>query len=245
MTLVNKKTDAFAVAFLTLAPFISPSLYAEVEADKPDVYTIINGPQHGKRNLFSIRVTQLSLNNPDQEFSKVVGSGCVWFICGDITDPVPVKFDDSPASVVSLEYDRLNRKGWYSYGFELFRMERSYTAETLVETRGKWEVTNLLVNSKFYMNPDGEFQPYVGGAIGTAQSKLSGAISGISNGFIWKTELGINYRLKNVSFRAGYQRSEIGLTTSGARGNDGQEREIHTESFLNFDGYFLGLGVQF
>lgn len=245
MKVAKVKTGAVATIFLALTLVISSPLHAEVGDGKTDIYDLIDGPSHDKRDLISIRVANLSLNNPDQEFSKVVGYGCVWVICGDITDPVPVRFDDSPASVVSLEYEHLNRSGWYSLGLELFQMERSYTAAALVETRGKWEMTNLLVNAKLYMNSDGEFQPYLGAGFGAAQSKLSGAISGNADGFVWKTELGLNYRLENISFRAGYQRSEIGLMTSGARGNDGQDREIHVNSFVNFDGYFVGLGIQF
>lgn len=169
----------------------------------------------------------------------------LWIICGDYTNPVPVKFDSSPATVVSVGYDHFNRTRWYSLGAELFQMERSYTAESLVGIRGQWEVTNLLFTSKFYMNRNGAFQPYVGVGIGTAQSKLSGAISGSSRGTIWKTMLGINYRRENIAFRAGYQYNEIGLTTTSASGNDGLEREIHAESFLDFDGYFVSLGIQF
>ncbi len=227
-------------AILSLCPVAQAS-----DGSGQNIFTLIDGPFANKRDAFTLRMSNVALSNPTQEYDKVVGQSCIFSLCGDVVEAVPVKFDDSSATVISIDYEHFNRAGWYSYGFELYRMETDYTASALSETRGKLETTSFLINTRFYLDLGEKIMPYAGVGLGYVGSKMSGAISAKSDGFVWKTMLGVHYQIDDFYLRAGYQRSDIGLDDQGASGNDGVDREIHVSSFLSYDGYFVAGGIRF
>ncbi|MBI5891334.1 MAG: hypothetical protein HZB47_11765 [Nitrosomonadales bacterium] len=195
------------------------------------------------KNTVTINSGSYHLSSRNQDFYLVGPQSCsLFFGCGNTAIPISNDFETASRDVYGFEYGRKIKHG-FSYGFNYFQIQNSFSIPSLTPSQGKLKARFIFgVIKKYFGDADG-LQPFIGAGVGKVDLSVSGSENDTAGGSAALVSTGLRYSVGHMSFIAEYRL----MRTSGMSlaGNTDITGDVNGSLKLSGRGNFVGLGFNF